>query len=135
MILEATDMIPNVLSWPLDNIAYKYLTNFYYFIIAILYPENIEQNKIVRIGTLGVFILIYILTYMALYVIHTLYYFPNSTIVTGMQGRYFLPIIALLPITFNINKNKSFKDMDIWIYTFLLVFLTSSLMIFIVRFY
>ena len=135
MILQATDMIPNVLSWPTDNIAYKCLTNFYYFIIAILYPENIEENKIVRIGKLGVFILIYILTYMALYVIHTLYYFPNSTIVTGMQGRYFLPIIALVPIALNINKNKSFKDMDIWIYTFLLIFLTSSLMTLVVGYY
>ena len=28
IVLQATDMIPNVLSWPLDNIAYKYLTNF-----------------------------------------------------------------------------------------------------------
>lgn len=135
IVLQATDMIPNVLSWPMNNIVYKYLANFYYFIIAILYPENIEENRTARIGTLAVFILIYILTYIALYVIHTLYYFPNSSIVTGMQGRYFLPIIALIPIALSINKNKTFKNMDIWIYTFLLIFLTTSLMTFIIGYY
>ncbi|MEE1134607.1 MAG: hypothetical protein UHW60_07540, partial [Methanobrevibacter sp.] len=60
---------------------------------------------------------------------------PNATVVSGVQGRYFIPLLALIPFMISLNKDKSFKDMDLWIFTFSLIFLAILVMLTIFNYY
>ncbi len=116
----------------------KLLTNIslvYYSIIGLIYPENINRSKKSRLFCLLIFSCIYLSTYAALYVGYTIYIDPNATVVSGVQGRYFIPLLALMPFMISLNKDKSFKDMDLWIFTFSLVFLAIPIMLTIFNYY
>lgn len=116
----------------------KLLTNIslvYYSLIGFIYPENINRSKKTRFFSLLIFSSIYLTTYAALFVGYTLYQNPDATMVSGVQGRYFIPILALMPFIICLNKDKSFKDMDLWILTFSLIFLAITVMLTIFNYY
>ena len=116
----------------------KLLTNIslvYYSLIGFIYPENINRSKKTRFFSILIFSCIYLLTYAGLFVGYTLYQNPNATMVTGVQGRYFIPILVLIPFIISLNKDKLFKDMDLWILTFSLIFLAITIMLTIFNYY
>ena len=79
-------------------------------------------------------LLIYSATFFAL-IGYSLSHRPDAILIEGVQGRYFIPMLSLIPLAFNINKNKRFKDMDLWIFTALLIILSSFVMLTIVFYY
>ena len=81
-----------------------------------------------------VILIIYSATFYAL-IGFSVSHFPDAAIIRGVQGRYFIPMLALIPLAFNINKNKRFKDMDSWIFTALLIILSSFMMLTIIWYY
>lgn len=113
------------------------LTTFsliYYGLIGFFYPENSEIDLKYKIISFVVILIIYSATFFAL-IDYSLYHCPDATLIRGVQGRYFIPMLALMPLVFNINKNKRFKDMDLWIFTALLIILSSFVMLTIVFYY
>lgn len=107
----------------------------YYSIIGVFYPEKTNRSKKTRFFILLIFSIIYLSTYVAIFVGYTLYLNPDATIVRGVQGRYFIPILPLIPFMICINKDKTFKDMDLWIFTFSLIFLAATVMLTIFTYY
>ena len=106
----------------------------YYGLIGFFYPENSKINLKHRIIPFLVILIIYSATFFAL-IDYSLYHCPDATLIQGVQGRYFIPLLPLIPLVFNINKNKRFKDMDLWIFTALLIILSSFVMLTIVFYY
>lgn len=98
--------------------------------ITFFYPKKPENIK-TRIGTLIVFLIFFIGTYMALILSWTtvgdlsLYY-------KGAQIRYFYPMLTLLPFIFRINIKKITNlKMDNWIITTVLLFLAFRCMLYV----
>lgn len=106
----------------------------FYGLIGFFYPENSEIDLKYRIISFFVILIIYSATFFAL-IDYSLYHCPDATLIRGVQGRYFIPLLALVPLVFNINKNKRFKDMDLWIFTALSIILSSFMMLTIVVYY
>ena len=110
------------------------LSLIYYGLIGFFYPENSEIDLKYRIISFLVILVIYSATFFAL-IGYSLSHCPDATLIQGVQGRYFIPLLALMPLVFNLNKNKRFKDMDLWIFTALLIILSSFIMLTIVFYY
>ena len=113
------------------------LTTFsliFYGLIGFFYPENSEIDLKYKIISFLVILIIYSATFFAL-IDYSLYHCPDATLIQGVQGRYFIPLLSLMPLVFNINKNRRFKDMDLWILTALLFILSSFVMFTIVFYY
>lgn len=106
----------------------------YYGLIGFFYPENSEINLKYKIISFLVILIIYSATFFAM-IDYSLYHCPDATLIQGVQGRYFIPLLSLMPLVFNINKNKRFKNMDLWIFTVLLIILSSFVMLTIVFYY
>lgn len=106
----------------------------YYGLIGFFYPENSEINLKYKIFSFLMILLIYSATFFAL-IGYSLSHRPDAILIEGVQGRYFIPMLSLMPLAFNINKNKRFKNMDLWIFTALLIILSSFVMLTIVFYY
>lgn len=67
--------------------------------------DNYAISRTLRILSIVIFSLITLATFTAMYTGWTK---PGETIIDGVQGRYFLPILLLIPLSF-INDTKSIK--------------------------
>ncbi|WP_409200133.1 DUF2142 domain-containing protein [Methanobrevibacter sp. DSM 116169] len=104
------------------------------FLIAIilLYPNNISIKRNERIYGFLIFTLFITGTFLSLY----LTWNPvGSLILKGVHTRYLIPIFALLPFIFTINKNKTFKNMDKYIMAIVIGFLASMILLIIANYY
>ncbi|SDA55903.1 DUF2142 domain-containing protein [Methanobrevibacter millerae] len=106
------------------------LLNYVYFIFAMLfalfYPikENLSKNKRLIIG----FIIAIII--LGTYIVQYLTWAPVGSINlldAGVVPRYFLPVLVLIPLIFNVN-NKNFKNQELTIITCITIFLSSAIM-------
>lgn len=104
--------------------------NYIYFILAMLfalfYPikENLSKNKRLIIAfTVAIIIL-------GTYIVQYLTWAPVGSISlldAGVVPRYFLPVLVLIPLIFNVN-NKKFKNQELTIITCITIFLSSAIM-------
>ncbi len=107
------------------------LTLFVAFIS--IYPDNTKINLKSRIGTLIVFIIIYVGTF----IVQLLSWSPVGQLtLQGALPRYFLVLFALLPFIFS-NYIANYKNQELDRYTFVLVlfFISSMLISFAVKYY
>ena len=109
----------------------------FYFLLLFLYPQgNLKINKKTRIFSFIITVVVYFGVIFTQYLTWT----PvGANYVSGLQGRYFLPLLALLPLSFTINTNFSFlndnkKELDLAIIVLMIVFL-SSVFILLIYFY
>lgn len=107
----------------LFNLAYL----LFFILFSIFYKLDINLSKIKRALLSVIFIVVYFGIYGILYLIWT----PiGSNIILGVQSRYFIPIIALLPLIINYDKKskEEYKYLIMLIVTFLvgLVLLTIT---------
>lgn len=76
----------------------------YYGLLTFLYPIKYKITKIQRL-TGG---LIFLIPYIALFLIQYLTWTPvGSYRIQGTQGRYFIPLLLLLPFILNINNENT----------------------------
>lgn len=111
------------------------LINFMYVIFylafSLFYKIDIELRKMERI----ILALIFLITYVGINVIFYLTWSPlGSSTILGVQSRYFLPIIALLPLIIN-TKYKEIEINEIYIFTFIIICLTGLFLLPITHFY
>ena len=98
---------------------------------SLFYKLDIELEKKER----GILALIFLIVYVGIYAIFYLTWSPvGSTSILGVQLRYFLPVIALLPLIFS-AKYKKIEGKEIYIFTFILICLTGLFLLPITHFY
>lgn len=90
-----------------------YMSNFYInliivMLIVLLFGGGNKINKWGRFFYLVISVIIFIGILVALYISWT---DPNSSIITGVQGRYFLPLLLPLTMTF-LTKKEYIKISD-----------------------
>lgn len=114
----------------------KFLTILYFlffFAVSIFYCNKVNLSKIKRIFLAIIFLVVYV----GFYAIQYLQWTPiGLNVVLGVQARYFLPIILLIPLIVNLKENKlKIKDLDSWIITLIIVFLSGLLILTISHYY
>lgn len=105
------------------NLAYL----LFFIVFSLLYKQDINLSKTKRTLLSLIFIVVYFGIYGILYLIWT----PiGSNIILGVQARYFIPIIAFLPLIINYDKKskEEYKYLMMLIVTFLvgLILLTIT---------
>lgn len=72
--------------------------------------EKFSTTKTIRILSIIIFSIIFLSTFVAMF---TQWTKPGETVIDGVQGRYFLPIIILIPLSLiPIKKQPSLKNLD-----------------------
>ncbi|WP_407378498.1 DUF2142 domain-containing protein [Methanobrevibacter sp.] len=106
-----------------------YILSFLVFSLFYKLDVDLEKNK--RIILSIIFLIIYIGIYGILYLQWT----PvGSNVILGVQTRYFLPIIFMIPLIINL-KNKKIENKDMYVLTFIIIFLTGLMMLPITHYY
>ena len=111
------------------------LINFLYVIfylgVSLFYKLDVNLKKKERI----ILALIFLIAYVGIYIIFYLTWSPlGSTTILGVQSRYFLPVIALLPLIINI-KSRQIEINELYIFTFIIICLTGLFLLPIAHFY
>lgn len=104
----------------------------FYLAICFLYPSDIKVNRKFRIGIFLIGFLIFFGTYFVQYLTWCNVGYPK---VVGVFGRYFLPLIALGPMVFNLNNKKASKNINSLVICFIICFLSSMLLLTYINFY
>jgi len=93
------------LSYGSNGLGLLYL--FFYGSVSVFYPRELRQSSLTRIGALLVTAGIYVGITLSMYLTWT----PvGSNVVNGVQGRYFIGFLPLIPLILNIGP--SFKQLD-----------------------
>lgn len=93
------------LSYGSNGLGLLYL--FFYGSVAVFYPRELRQSPATRIGALLVAAGIYVAITLSMYLTWT----PvGSSVVNGVQGRYFIGFLPLIPLMLNIGP--SFKQLE-----------------------
>ena len=108
------------------NLAYA----LFFILFSIFYKEDIVLSKKKRI----ILLIMLILSYLGTYGIFYLTYTPiGSGEILGVQARYFIPVIALLPLIINWDE-KSVEKYK-YIMTFIILFLTGLILLTATHYY
>lgn len=113
----------NFVTFPLFNHLYV----IFLVLIAFIYPIKEKLAKKTRIL---VFITVTIII-LGTYIVQYLTWAPvgaMSLLDAGVVPRYFIPVLALLPLIFNVNSNKEIKDLNLIVITAIVVFLSLIMM-------
>ncbi len=114
------------------GIKYYNLLYFIFFIaFSLLYPIKIKLSKNKRIFM----ILFLILFYLGLYfMIYLQWNAVGSNVILGVQARYFVPVIPLVPLAIN-YPFKKIKNIDLYTITFVIIFLAGLFLLPITHYY
>ena len=108
------------------------LINIFLAIVLIANPNNTKFNLKTRLGSAGIIVLIYFGTC----IVQLLSYTTVGGFNLGMNFRYFIPTLALIPIVFQINygdfKNKEF---DKYALVMSIGFLAALILAFATKYY
>ncbi len=111
-----------------DFFVYAYIAYFIYLIIS---NNGLKINKLKRLVIFLGILLILASVFGALYFEFTA---PNSLVVDGVQGRYFIPVLAPLLIILMPNKNKIKRELSIS-YNFVNIVLLQYILMLIIFYY
>ena len=114
----------------------KFLIFPMYFFIGFVYlgyPINERFNQKSKIITLAILTVIFFGTYFVQYLTWT----PVGSLKldSAVNTRYFLPIFALVPFVFNINRNKEDDRIKDYAILFSIIFLSGMILSIIFQFY
>lgn len=116
-------------TFPLFNCLYMIFATLFVFFYPI--KESMNKNRRIIIG----FVIIIII--LGTYFVQYLTWAPvgsTNLLEAGVVPRYFLSILVLLPLVFNIN-NKEIRNQELIIFTIIITFLSSSIMFITSMFY
>ena len=98
---------------------------------SLFYKLDVELEKKERLILAAIFLI----TYFGIYAIFYITWSPVGTaLILGVQARYFIPVITLLPLIINL-KNRKIENKEIYIFTFIIICLTGLFMLPITHFY
>lgn len=98
---------------------------------SLFYKIDIEFKKRER----AILALIFLITYIGIYGIFYLTWTPvGAKTILGVQSRYFLPVIMLIPLMIP-NKFKKIENKENYIFTFIIISLTGMFLLVITHFY
>lgn len=140
-----TDEIVNLINGVFNFFGAKnvyHYTDTYFLITPLLliflaltmffYPKNIEFKPKTKIGVIFVLLLVYVGTC----IVQLLTWSNVGESSLGISIRYFIPLLAFLPIIFNFNYKKRFKDcFDDYAIVFIIVFMATLVLSFATKFY
>lgn len=99
---------------------------------TLFYPLDEKFDLKTRIGTLIVSVIIFVGTYLIQFFTWT----PvGQMVIVGTQSRYFLPLFALAPIIFNLNKHDSDLDLENYLLMFIMCFISFSVLLITFHYY
>lgn len=102
----------------------------FFILFAVLYQQDINFSKRNRLILSSIFLIIYFGIFAVLYLIWT----PvGSNTILGVQSRYFVPIIALLPFIINYDE-KSFEEYN-YLMMLIITFLVGLVLLTITHYY
>ena len=117
-----------------DFEGYKFFNILYiiaFLAFSLFYKLDINLDKNKRIILSIIFLIIYIGIYGILYLQWT----PvGSNVILGVQTRYFLPIIFMVPLIINL-KNKKIENKEMYVLTFIIIFISGLMMLPITHYY
>lgn len=115
-----------------NGLKFLNLAYFIFFtIFSIFYQHKIDLSKIKR----GFLLLIFLAIYFGMFFILYLQWTPvGANTILGIQGRYFLPALPLIPLIFNIN-NEKFENKDFLTITLIISFLAGLFILMIAHYY
>ena len=100
--------------------------------VLLLYPENNKFTKKARLGSLLVLLIVYVGTCF----VQLLTWAYVGKIFLGISIRYFIPLMAMLPVIFKINYKyddiQKFNDYSI---IFIIGFLATLILAFATKYY
>lgn len=101
--------------------------------VIFMYPNEIFLAKKTRIGLLLICFIVYIGTELIMYLSWT----PVAANgIEGVQGRYFIPLLAFLPMALNLNGTKKVGlKIDLWCLEFTVMFLGCSMILTALTYY
>ena len=102
------------------------------FVILVLYPENNKFSIKTRLGALLVLLIVYVGTCF----IQLLTWASVGYTNLGINTRYFVPLIALIPIIISLNKfNLDKSKFDIYSFIFIITFMATLILAFTTKYY
>lgn len=108
------------------------LIDIFVAIVLIAYPNNTKFNLKTRLGSAGIILLIYFGTAIA----QLLSYTTVGGFNLGMNFRYFIPLLALILIVFQINYgNLENKEFDKYALVMSIGFLAALILAFATKYY
>lgn len=112
-------------------LVYTYLA--FYVAVSWLYPMEINFNRSKKIGIAATTFLIYIATQLIMYLTWTS---VGSTTIDGVQGRYYIPLLALIPLIINSGYTKKISErIDLHCVTLVIAFLSMVPITTIIHYY
>ena len=110
--------------------AYKLAYLIFFVLFALFYKQDINLSKRNRLILTSIFLITYFGIFGILYLIWT----PiGSNTILGVQSRYFVPIIPLLPLIINYDK-KSIEKYE-YLITLIITFLVGLIILTITHYY
>ena len=101
-------------------------------IVLFAYPQKVKFDKKTKIGALLVFIIIYIGTFF----VQLLTWANVGDMEVGVHMRYFIPLLALIPIIVQLNFNKiNAEKFDKYMMVFIIGFMATLILAIAFRFY
>lgn len=108
------------------------LLQIFLMIMLFAYPKNVHFDLKSRMGALVVMLIIYFGTCF----IQLLTWSDVGKINLGISLRYFIPLLAFIPIIFNLNyKNRFYKNFDCYSIVFIIDFMATLVLAFTTQYY
>ncbi|MCI6930511.1 MAG: DUF2142 domain-containing protein [Methanobrevibacter boviskoreani] len=105
----------------------------FYVILSFLYPQEIKLDRKSKIGVFFIGLLIFIGTYLIQYLT---WCNVGMSRIEGVFGRYFIPLLVLGPMIFGLKKsNKNEKNSQLLVITMMIGFISSMILLTIMKFY
>lgn len=123
---------------------YNILVLLFLFLFALFYKQDIKLSKKRRIFALLIFLLTYVGFYFVMYMTWTPVGYPH---VLGVQARYFLPVVPLIPLILNVGPDKLinlekpkfikkvFDNVDLWVLTSIIIFCVGLILLTLTHYY
>lgn len=100
--------------------------------ISLFYPIDKKVDKKTKIGVLAIFLIIY---FGIIGVQYLTWCSVGAPHLSGFFGRYFIPLLALIPICLASNIGKDCENINILTVTFVLSFLANAIMLTVFNYY
>lgn len=129
-VIEGYFSFANLPAYGSKLLAYSYIV--FFFLVSLFYPVKVHIDKFRKIG----FLLIFLLTYLGIIFIQYLTWCSVAyPIIVGIFGRYFIPLLSLIPLFLSINNKKSNKTIDLSVIVCVFIFLASSILLTVFHYY
>ncbi len=117
---------------PYSSRLLAYLYAVFFGVVAFLYPNNIKINNKTRWGVFLVFLIIYLGIIGVQYLTWCSVGLPY---ISGIFGRYFIPLLSLIPIFLTLNNEKTHENANILIVTLAVGFIANSIILTLFNYY